>query len=55
MIPKGFLAGRASDRLNTKTEVATTKIGGRNFTGVAARGITTFPNIFLSNSMMKRE
>jgi hypothetical protein len=38
-----------------KIVAATTKIGGGNFTGAAAGGISTFSNIVLINTKMKGE
>jgi hypothetical protein len=56
MTPKRVLGMRASHKhKNTKMKVAAKKIGGRNSVGITARGISTFPNVFIIITMTKRE
>jgi hypothetical protein len=54
--PRRVLGRRAPQKhRNTKTEARTVKIGGGNSTGTAAGGISTFSNVFLIITMIKRD
>ena len=55
MTPEGSLERVLQKHQNTKTEAAAAKIGGGNSAGAAARGISTFSNVFLIITMIKGE
>jgi hypothetical protein len=55
MTPRVLWKRVLQKHINTKTEAATEKIGGRNSAGATAEGISTFSNVFLIITMIKGE